>query len=326
MKGTANEAATATSGVPGGRTSTPGEELPRPRSLHDVPGWFHNTDAVLFDWFLRRQQRLEQRGDLLEMGAYMGRSAIVLRAYLGEGETFTVCDLFGSEAPTERNEREMRGSYARLTRAAFETNYLSFHDELPRILHAPTSVVPEEVAPGSCRFVHIDASHLYEHVRPDISAARGVLTPEGMVVLDDYRSSHTPGVACATWQAVLEGGLRPVCVSGQKFYGTWGDPRPVQDELYARLRERGDCWLQWQDVAGHRLLLVGAGKAAPPRLPVSRHAKSRAGARDRRKGDGAEAGGASGLRAGARTRRIAREVLPPVVARHLARALRARAR
>jgi hypothetical protein len=299
------------------------EQPPRPQSFHDVPGWFYNTDIVLFDWFLQRQRRLEQGGDLLEMGAYMGKSAIMLRAYLRAGETFTVCDLFGSEAPSEHNERETRGSYSTLTRRAFEANYLSFHDELPRLLHAPTSVVPDEVPGGSCRFVHVDASHLYEHVRPDIAAARGALGRDGLVVLDDYRSSHTPGVACATWQAVLEDGLRPVCVSSQKFYGTWGDPAAVQDELHAALRDRGDCWLQWQEVAGQRLLLVGARKAEPPRLPVSRHEKPRAGARGRR-GNGA--GGGSRRREASLSRRLAREVLPPVVARQLARALRARNR
>jgi hypothetical protein len=292
---------------------------PRPRSFREVRGWFYNTDIVLFDWLLSRQQRLGQRGDLLEMGAYLGKSAIMLRSYLREGETFTVCDLFGSEAPTESNEREMRGSYSTLTRRGFEANFLSFHDELPRLLHAPTSVVPGEVAPGSCRFVHVDASHLYEHVRPDIAAARGTLTGDGIVVLDDYRSSHTPGVACATWQAVLEDGLRPVCVSAQKFYGTWGDPADVQRELHDALRKRGDCWLQWQDVAGHRLLLVGADKAQTPPLPRSRHAESRAGARDS-EGDGARRGRGAAL--SALSRRAAREVLPPVIARRLARALR----
>ncbi|RAJ69634.1 methyltransferase family protein [Streptomyces sp. Amel2xB2] len=295
------------------------DRLPLPRSFRDVRGWFYNTDVLLFDWLLTRQRTLQQRGDLLEMGAYLGKSAIMLRAYLREDETFTVCDLFGSEAPTESNEREMRGSYATLTRQAFESNFLSFHDELPRVLHAPTSVVPGEVAPHSCRFVHVDASHLYEHVRGDIAAARGTLAPEGIVVLDDYRSSHTPGVACATWQAVLEDGLRPVCVSAQKFYGTWGDPAPVQQELHDRLRERGDCWLQWQDVAGHRLLLVGADKAAQPELPVSRHAKSRAGARDFERDD---AGRGRGAALSALSRKAAREVLPPVVSRHLSRALR----
>ncbi|OEV30023.1 hypothetical protein AN219_13300 [Streptomyces nanshensis] len=294
--------------------------MPQPRSFREVRGWFYNTDIVLFDWLLSRQRKLEQHGDLLEMGAYLGKSAIMLRSYLRDDETFTVCDLFGSEAPTASNEREMRGSYSTLTRRGFESNFLSFHDELPRVLHAPTSVVPGEVAAGSCRFVHVDASHLYEHVRPDIAAARDALTEDGIVVLDDYRSSHTPGVACATWQAVLEGGLRPVCVSAQKFYGTWGDPAPVQAELHAALRERGDCWLQWQDVAGHRLLLVGADKATQPALPRSRHAKSRDESRD--SGSGAAARRGRGAAISAFSRRAAREVLPPVVSRHLARALR----
>ena len=95
----------------------------------------------------------------------MGKSAIMHAApTCAAEETFTVCDLFDSEAPDEANEREMRGSYSTLTRRAFEANYLSFHDELPRVLQAPTTVVPDEVAAGSCRFVHVDASHLYEHV------------------------------------------------------------------------------------------------------------------------------------------------------------------
>jgi hypothetical protein len=257
------------------------------------------------------------------MGAYLGKSAIMLRSYLRADETFTVCDLFGSEAPTESNEREMRGSYATLTRRGFEANYLSFHDELPRVLHAPTSVVPSEVDAGSCRFVHVDASHLYEHVRGDITAARDALQRDGVVVLDDFRSSHTPGVACATWQAMLEDGLRPVCVSAQKFYGTWGDPAPVQDELYAALKERGDCWLQWQDVAGQRLLLVGADKAAQPALPVSRHANARTAARDSARDPGGRGGAGRGRRSlSSLSRKAAREVLPPVLARQLARALK----
>lgn len=314
-------------------TASAAEELPVPRSFYDVPGWFYNTDVVLFDWFLSRQRRLGQRGDLLEMGAYLGKSAVLMQAYLRDGEQFTVCDLFDSDAPDEYNEREMRGSYATLTRRSFESNFLSFHDELPRIIQAPTSVVPAEVAADSCRFVHVDASHLYEHVRPDIENSRQVLTGDGLVVLDDYRSSHTPGVACATWQAVLEGELRPVCVSGNKFYGTWGNPTPIQDQLRAELADRGDFWLQWQEVAGHRLLLVGGGKAAPPPLPVSRHADAPGkpgGTGAGAPGPGGAAGRAAAPSASRRrrsgVRRVAADVLPPVVTRALVRARNARRR
>ncbi|MFI8852159.1 class I SAM-dependent methyltransferase [Streptomyces sp. 891-h] len=300
---------TATSGQ---APPTETDGLPRPGTFDEVPGWFYRTDLILFDWFLSRQRDLRHHGDLLEMGAYMGKSAVLMGAYLQAGERFTVCDLFDDPeaAPDEANEREMQRSYSTLTRRAFEANYLSFHDELPRIVQAPTAVVPGEVADGSCRFVHVDASHLYEHVRGDIAAARDVLGPEGIVVLDDYRSDHTPGVACATWQAVLEGGLRPVCVSSHKFYGTWGDPRPWQDALHAELKERGKCWLQWQQVAGQRLLLVGARKAAAPSLPVSRHAPAPR-----------LAPGRTAPRAAA-ARRLAADLLPPLMTRALRRARR----
>ncbi|MDJ1137608.1 class I SAM-dependent methyltransferase [Streptomyces iconiensis] len=303
---------TATSAPRSGQPPQPGRELPEPRSFYDVPGWFYRTDVILFDWFLQRQRQLGQRGDLLEMGSYMGKSAVMMRAYLDTPEEkFTVCDLFDSEAPDEANGREMRGSYATLTRRAFEANFLSFHDDLPRIVQAPTSVVPREITPDSCRFVHVDASHLYEHVHGDIGAARQVLAPGGIVVLDDYRSEHTPGVACATWQAVLESGLRPVCVSGHKFYGTWGEAEPWQDALHAALTARGKCWLQWQVVAGRRMLLVGAKKADAPEVPASRHARGQAlltpEAAPRRRG---------------MARKVAVDLLPPVVTRALVSARR----
>ncbi|CAM5709508.1 hypothetical protein STENM327S_00449 [Streptomyces tendae] len=142
-----------------------------PGELNDVPGWFWPLDQVLFSWFLERQERLGTRGDLLELGAYLGKSAI-LGHRLRDGETLTVCDLFGAEPPDAANRAEAAKSYSWLT-TTFERNYLSFHDTLPTIIQAPSSAVADEVAPGSCRFVHIDASHLYEHVEGDIGAGQG---------------------------------------------------------------------------------------------------------------------------------------------------------
>jgi len=239
-----------------------------PGELRDVPGWFPALDQLLFSWFLERQ---EKPGDLLELGAYMGKSAILTARHLRDGETFTVCDLFGGEAPDGANRAETSKSYASLTRQAFERNYLSFHDSLPTVIEAPSSVISGEVAPGTCRFVHIDASHLYEHVRDDIGAVREILRPEGVVVLDDFRSEHTPGVSVAVWEAVLNRGLRPICLSTQKLYGTWGDPEPVQEALLEMLRGRADVGLSVQEAAGHRLVRARAKGMKAPEFPRSRH-------------------------------------------------------
>ena len=110
-----------------------GGALPAPTELAEVKGWFFSIDQVLFDWFLSRQRRLGEGGDLLEIGAYMGKSAIFMGSYLRDGDTFTVCDLFDTPARDDANSAEMRHSYASLTRHSFEANYLSFHDALLRV-------------------------------------------------------------------------------------------------------------------------------------------------------------------------------------------------
>ncbi|GAA3152537.1 class I SAM-dependent methyltransferase [Streptomyces rectiviolaceus] len=247
-------------------------QLPRPRQLSDVKGWFHPVDQVLFDWILSRQLDRTERGDLLELGAYLGKSAIFMGAYLRADETFTVCDLFDSPAPDEANSAEMGRSYSTLTRRAFEANYRSFHDGLPQIVQEPSSGITAHVEADSCRFVHIDASHLYEHVHADIAAAQELLGQDGIVVLDDFRAEHCPGVAAATWGAVASTGLKPLCITATKFYGTWGSYDAIHADLAAFLKERDDMWHGAEEVAGFPMIRISGKKAKSPQQPVSRHA------------------------------------------------------
>lgn len=278
--------------------------IPRPQRFADVKGWFWPVDQLLFDWFLRRQDNWEHRGDLLELGAYLGKSAIFMGSYLRQGERFTVCDLWDSPAVDDPNSAEMNSAYATLTRRAFEVNYLSFHERLPTMVQGPTSVITSHVGAGSCRFVHVDASHLYEHVSGDVAAARELLLPEGIAAFDDFRSEHCPGVAAAVWAAVATVGLKPIVVTSTKLYGTWGDPAPAGEELLRWLRTRKDLWHAVDQVAGVPLIRVRGTKAESPAAPVSRHAPPH--------------GSASlvGERASA-ARRLAKDLVPPVLARAL---------
>jgi predicted O-methyltransferase YrrM len=237
-----------------------------PASLEAVKGWFYHPDQAVMTWLLDRQDRLEPPGDLLELGCYLGKSAIVVGTHLRPGETFTVCDLFDAgteDAADESNQSENRKSYATLTRQAFEGNYLTFHEQLPTIVQGTTDKITDHVAPGSCRFVHIDASHLWQHVRGDIEAARTLLRPDGLVVCDDFRAEHTPGVAAAVWTAVANSGLKPICITGNKFYGTWGDPDPVRQELADWLGSLHPALPEWQTILDHRIIRV-RGWSKPP--------------------------------------------------------------
>ncbi len=282
-----------------------------------MKGWFYAKDQAVMTWLLDRQERLEPPGDLLELGSYLGKSAILIGTHLRPGETFTVCDLFGADPADGANRTENSRSYATLTRQAFEGNYLAFHDRLPTVVQATTDQITRHVRPGSCRFVHVDASHLWEHVKGDIEAARLLLRPGGLVVCDDYRSEHTPGVAAAVWSAVANGGLRPICVTGNKFYGTWDDPEPVQEELVAWLRSHHPGLPDLHNVLGHPMVRIGrwTGPPVPDLTPLRpppaepEPARAPAPARSR----------------WARPRAIARDLLPPVLTRALRRA-RARLR
>jgi predicted O-methyltransferase YrrM len=279
-----------------------------PATLDDVPGWFYPDDQALLTWLLDRQDRLEPPGDLLELGAYLGKSAILLGTHLRPGERLVVCDLFDSAAPDDENTVEMARSYATLTRTTFERNYLTFHERLPVIVEGPSTVIAQHVTPGSCRLVHVDASHLYEHVRGDIETSRTLLRPDGLLVCDDFRAAHTPGVAAAVWSAVTTAGLRPLCLSPNKFYGTWGDPGPIQEELIAWLRGQGEETVDIQHIAGVRVVRTGSWRQPPrpvlaPRLgPAPRARRART------------------MDARSWPRAVAKDLLPPVLTRALRRA------
>lgn len=267
---------TPSDGTPSDGTPSDGtEQLPAPAGLDEVKGWFFAADQLLFDWLLTRQKGLAEAGDLLEVGAYLGKSAIFTGSYLRPGERFTVCDLFDAPADDSANGAEMAKSYSTLTRRAFEANYLSFHDELPTVLQGLSSMVPGQVADGSCRFVHVDASHLYEHVHADIATARAALKPYGVVVLDDFRAEHCPGVAAAAWQAVTSGGCTSSASPAPSSTGPGATPPP--------------CAPSWRP-GSRPVRTSGTGRspsranrssASAARRPSSRHSPSPAIARPR---------------------------------------------
>jgi hypothetical protein len=275
----------------------------------------------VFDWVLHRQQREDIRGDLLELGAYLGKSTVVLGHFLRPDEKLTVCDLFDSDAPDDANGAEMALSYrSTLTRESFESNYLAFHQELPEIIQAPTSVLADDrLAAGSCRFVHVDASHLYDHVAGDIQVARRALSADGVLALDDFRAEHTPGVAAAVWEAVLNHGMRPVCLTTNKFYGTWGDPGPLQDGLMEAVGGWAGHRTEIQSIAGHRIVRVVGKNGTLPDFPPSRyHREVEAERAARAEAERAEQA-AQGRRPAALLKRTAKQLLPPVVTRAVGR-------
>lgn len=93
----------------------------------------------------------------------------------------------------------------------------------------------------------------------DITSTRSLIHEARVVVMDDFRALHTPGVAAATWGAVATDGLIPICLSEQKFYGAW-DPdmaRATSDDLADWLAAQGDAVnYGMQEIASSDVLVV----------------------------------------------------------------------
>lgn len=247
-----------------------------PRHVSDeqvaaIPGWFQRADMQLFRFFLDEQGQWHDEGDLAEIGVYLGASAALIGSARREGEVFTVVDLFAEGACDPANGAEVIGWYPDASRQQFEKNYRALHGELPVVLVGDSTLIRDHARHGTHRFVHVDASHLYDHVVEDITSAQALLKTDGVAVFDDYRSEHTPGVAAAVWQAVGTG-MMPLAITPAKFYGTWDGGSAWAKRLSAWLPTSG-LRTAVHEIAGHQVHQVwtatGASPAAawvPPRL------------------------------------------------------------
>lgn len=192
----------------------PGAKTYRKTGYDQIRGWFWLEDYDLFDRILTHQLANGIRGDILEIGCYHGKSAILLGYGLRDNETLAICDLFGGDAEdtAERTDHFEDG----FGRATFEANYGRFHHE-PAEIHSCSSL-ELTVADDRFRFIHVDGGHSEQVASHDIGTAIDCSTEQAVIAIDDYRTHHTPGVGAAIWAATAYGALFPFALSETKVY------------------------------------------------------------------------------------------------------------
>lgn len=188
--------------------------------MESIPGWFVRLDALIFLQVDRWQRENGIYGGLLEIGVFEGRSAGLLGYMAKSGEQLEVCDLFEAPSLDSPNVKERR-LYEGLRQTRFEGNFLRFHPQLPVIHRCPSTQLSGRLGPDPFRFVHIDGSHLYGAVAADLALSQRLLCDGGVVAVDDWCTSRLPGVAAATWQAIVTEGLVPFAFTPDKLYATW---------------------------------------------------------------------------------------------------------
>lgn len=225
------------------------------RGRSTVPGWLYPADAHLL---AVAADAAADDGDLVEVGAFLGASAIELGYLRQPGQRLIVID------PFEDHPDDRWAPNARLSVDAFLRNWRRFHDEDPTVMIGRSSAMLPELPARSARFVHVDGAHYYDDVLTDVAEALRVATPNAVLVFDDVGPWQWPGVAAAVWKAVTDGELVPLAMTTAKLYATPSGSSLGADRLVALARGRGMRMEGPHPVCGHDVW-----EAYPPRPPRS---------------------------------------------------------
>ena len=182
-----------------------------------VAGWFGPTDVRAFRAIDELHGTTGTSGDILEIGAFAGRSAILLGSLLRGGETLVVNDLW-DDLPFEPGAWDCIDRPAQPGRVRGSTTCGSMRTCPGVVVGSSTTALDGEVGDSTCRFVHVDGSHERSIVTVDVATARRTCRPGGIMVFDDHMNPRHPDVAAAVWGAVDRGELRPVVVTTSKLY------------------------------------------------------------------------------------------------------------
>ena len=104
-----------------------------------------------------------------------------------------MCDVFEhAEAIDAESFPLLNHWYADLTEKAFLEQYGRFHEQPPDVIVGASEDLDVRERAGTCRIVHVDGGHTFDIVRRDVSTARRLLGPGGIVAFGNVRPRITP--------------------------------------------------------------------------------------------------------------------------------------
>jgi len=212
--------------------------IPYTAQMDTIDGWFYAVDVDFFSNLLAYQRTEDIKGNMLEIGTYQGKSAILMGYGLRDDEELVICDLFSAVMDHADIPLNRRQQYSGLEQEEFLANWDRFHTRRPRLEVCESSEL--DLGDQVFRFIHIDGCHSYQCVAKDISLAVTHTAKRGVIAMDDYRAVEAPGVAAAIWQAVGNGFLFPFAATYMKIYACTS----AADQSYwlERVRERGEIY------------------------------------------------------------------------------------
>lgn len=179
-------------------------------------------DGEIINSLLNLQFREHEKGDVLEIGCYKGKSAVLLANWIQEsaGERLYLCDVFTKSSLDKENASEVRKSYEDYSLGELQESLQSTTKLRDiRYIDSNSLNLPRILRRNNFRFIHIDGSHLYKVVIEDLTfAVEHLLNNKSIICLDDYRAQHALGVSKALWKSIDDLNVKVVLVGPGKIF------------------------------------------------------------------------------------------------------------
>jgi len=158
------------------------------RNYGDVPGFFGPESQAIWDFFLRAQVDLGVIGDFLEIGVYKGKSAILAALHLRQDEDAVLVDCCPVPETRAVLERVRPGANVYLECQSIEA---PFNSEIT-------------ARAGRFRWCHVDGDHTGYSTMHDIELCASVLSPKGVLVVDDFFNFRYPQLTASVYRFLFD--------------------------------------------------------------------------------------------------------------------------
>jgi hypothetical protein len=223
-----------------------------------VEGWFFPIDAYAIAMFDEIQSREKINGNLFEVGAHHGKTAMFLARAASIEETVGVCDVFEDDGG----------------RDVFLANVRRFTEIPPErlsIFSKRSASLTADETTTKCRFFHIDGGRRAEDVFADLVTADRAVMPDGVLAVDDVFNANWPGVSEGFYNFLTTrpDAFVPIFIGGNKVYLTRPDAAAIYEkhwmgeEAQSEFFEPGPFALELREWLGRRLLTAVHANLGP---------------------------------------------------------------
>ena len=171
--------------------------------MHLIKGWFYKESAELFIWIDYIHKVNNIKGNILEIGTFHGKSAVLL-GLLAKNETVGLCDIFRTQEDKKAATKHINGFFK-------DQEFIKIYHKSSNDLSASES--------NNCRLFHVDGDHSYEQAYKDLKLASKSIVEKGIIIVDDFFNIYYPGVTEAVSKILAEDKtLSPLIIGFGKLF------------------------------------------------------------------------------------------------------------